>query len=138
MKLETSPSRRKQTSSFISPSFAEERLFEAQGYRYVAGIDEVGRGALAGPVVAAAVILPLDMDTPWLEQVRDSKQLTAVRREELFDHIRRAAISVGIGMADCDIVDNLGIVPATRLAMRLALRQLSPPITAPISLLSLR
>jgi len=58
------------------PSFAEEQRLEEQGYRFIAGIDEVGRGPLAGPIVAAAVILPLDLDTPWLPLVRDSKELT--------------------------------------------------------------
>ena len=58
------------------PSFAEEEMLVAQGYQHIAGIDEVGRGALAGPVVAAAVILPLHLDAPWITEVRDSKQLT--------------------------------------------------------------
>ena len=74
------------------PSFAEEKMLEAQGYQYIAGIDEVGRGALAGPVVAAAVILPYPIDTPWLVQVKDSKQLSPARRQLLFPHIREAAI----------------------------------------------
>ncbi len=109
------------------PSFVEEALLEAQGYQRIAGIDEAGRGALAGPVVAAAVILPRGMDAPWLTRVKDSKQLSPARRELLFHHIHEIAISVGIGLVPHDLVDKKGIVLATRLAMRLAIDQLSPP-----------
>ncbi|MFH1032445.1 MAG: ribonuclease HII [Chloroflexota bacterium] len=108
------------------PSFDEERAFEAQGYRYIAGIDEVGRGALAGPVAAAAVILPADIDAPWLPLVRDSKELTPQKRQILSRHIKKVAITVGIGFVDSAVVDGQGIVKATRLAMKLAIRQLSP------------
>ena len=109
------------------PSFAEEKRLEAQGYQLIAGIDEVGRGALAGPVVAAAIILPCHMDTPWLSQVRDSKQLTPAKRELLFHHIHEIAISIGIGVAPHEVIDAQGIIKATRLAMKLAIDQLSPP-----------
>jgi ribonuclease HII len=109
------------------PSFGEERILEAQGYRYIAGIDEAGRGALAGPVVAAAVILPLNKNLPFINQVRDSKKLTPRKREYLFHHIHESAIGVGIGMSGLDIIDTYGIVPATRLAMKSAVEQLSPP-----------
>lgn len=108
------------------PSFAEEKLLEAQGYRLIAGIDEVGRGALAGPVVAAAVILSHHRDTPWLNQVKDSKQLSATRRQILFHHIHEIAISIGIGITPNDTIDNQGIIKATRLAMKSAIDQLSP------------
>jgi ribonuclease HII len=109
------------------PSFIEEELLAAQGYRLIAGIDEVGRGALAGPVVAAAVILPLDLDTPWLDEVRDSKLLTPGQRQLLFGHIQKAAIAIGIGAIAHDLIDRKGIVSATRLAMKQAVEQLSPP-----------
>jgi len=109
------------------PSFAEEKILEAQGYQLIAGIDEVGRGALAGPVVAAAVILPCHIDTPWLNQVKDSKQLSPAKREILFHHIHEVAISIGIGVVHHEIIDAKGIVRATRLAMKLAIGQLSPP-----------
>jgi ribonuclease HII len=109
------------------PSFIEEELLEAQGYRLIAGIDEAGRGALAGPVVAAAVILPRQVNAPWLTEVRDSKQLTPARRELLFHHIHEIAISIGIGSAPHYLVDAQGIIRATRLAMRLAIGRLSPP-----------
>ena len=109
------------------PSFVEEILLEAQGYQHIAGIDEVGRGALAGPVVAGAVILPCRIDAPWLTEVKDSKQLSPATRELLFHHIHEIAISVGIGMVPNEVVDTQGVIKATRLAMKLAIDQLSPP-----------
>jgi len=120
-------SRVRQLNNLQLPSFAEERILESQGYRYIAGIDEVGRGALAGPVVAAAVILPCQIDAPWLSLVRDSKQLRPVKRELLFHHLHQTAVALGIGLADHDVIDSLGIVRATQLAMKLAVDQLSPP-----------
>ena len=109
------------------PSFAEEKRLAAQGYQRIAGIDEVGRGALAGPVVAAAVILPCHIEEPWLNQVKDSKQLSPAKREILFHHIHEIAISIGIGVVPHKIIDAEGIIKATRLAMKLAVDQLSPP-----------
>ena len=108
------------------PSFIEERMLEAQGYRCIAGIDEVGRGALAGPVIAAAVILPCQVDAPWLTRVRDSKLLSPAEREYLFPFIQETAISTGIGITPPEIVDSQGIIKATRLAMKMAVDQLSP------------
>ena len=109
------------------PSFVEERKLEAQGYQRISGIDEVGRGALAGPVVAAAVILPRRISVPWLKQVRDSKLLNPAKREYLFNHIYETAISIGVGTVSYEIIDTRGIVKATQLAMKLAIDQLSPP-----------
>ncbi len=109
------------------PSFAEEKMLKAQGYQHIAGIDEAGRGSLAGPVVAAAVILPGHIDTPWLNQVKDSKQLSPAMRESLFHHINEIAISIGIGVVPHQIIDARGIIKATRLAMKLAIDQLSSP-----------
>jgi ribonuclease HII len=109
------------------PSFTEEISLEAQGYRLIAGIDEVGRGALAGPVVAAAVILPCGINAPWLDQVRDSKLLSPAKRELLFHNIHQIAISIGISLAPPEVIDARGIITATRLAMKLAIEQLSPP-----------
>ena len=99
----------------------------AQGYQLIAGVDEAGRGALAGPVVAAAVILPCRIEEPWLDQIKDSKQLSPSKREFLFHNIHQIAISIGIGIADTEIIDAQGIIKATRLAMKLAINQLSPP-----------
>jgi len=109
------------------PSFAEEKSLEAQGYHLIAGVDEAGRGALAGPVVAAAVILPCRIDAPWLDQVKDSKQLSPAKRELLFHDIHQIAISIGISLAPPEVIDAQGIIKATRLAMKLAIDQLSPP-----------
>ncbi len=115
------------TSGLLIPSFIEERILEAQGYRYIAGIDEVGRGALAGPVVAAAVILPHRIDTPWLNLVRDSKLLSPAKRELLFHPIQEIAVAIGIGLVPREEIDARGILKATQLAMKLAIDQLSPP-----------
>jgi ribonuclease HII len=102
------------------PSFIEEKGLAEQGYRFIAGIDEVGRGPLAGPVVAAAVILPLNLDVPWLPLVRDSKELTPKRRASLFPLIEAAAIAIGVGYTPPDVIDDQGIVRATRMAMHSA------------------
>ncbi len=112
----------------ILPSLVYESRLWAQGYRCVAGLDEAGRGAWAGPVVAAAVILPPDDPDlgRHLEGVRDSKQLTAARREALLEVIREHALAMGIGTVPPTEIDALGIVPATRKAMTLALQVLSP------------
>ena len=92
-----------------------------KGYKYIAGVDEVGRGPLAGPVVAAAVILPEDFDVPGVD---DSKKLSEKRREELFDIITERAVAYGIGMADHSIIDEINILQATKLAMKEAISSL--------------
>ena len=97
-----------------------EHKYEHLGY--LCGIDEVGRGPLAGPVVACAVILPKDPDILWLN---DSKQLTARKREELYDVIMEKAVSVGIGMAGPERIDQINILQATYEAMREAVGKLS-------------
>ena len=102
-------------------------MLAARGYLRVAGIDEVGRGPLAGPVVAAAVILPQGCNAPWLGLVRDSKQLTGPTREFLYQYIREAALGIGVGLCDSLMIDKHGIVAATRLAMKQAVCQLQPP-----------
>ncbi len=112
---------------FQKPSFAEEKILKAQGYRYIAGVDEVGRGALMGPVVAAAVILPENFKAHWKSQVRDSKQLTPEKREYLYDYIIEASISFGVGSCPNKKIDEIGIAKATCLAMVEAVDQLNPP-----------
>lgn len=97
-----------------------EHEYEHLGY--LCGIDEVGRGPLAGPVVACAVILPKDCDILWLN---DSKKLTAKKREELYDVILEGAVSVGIGMASPERIDEINILQATYEAMRQAVSRLS-------------
>jgi ribonuclease HII len=101
----------------------------AEGYRALAGIDEVGRGALAGPVVAAAVILPPDPAAlaPLLGRCDDSKALTARQREAIYDEILRLAVAVGVGRCEACDIDAWGIAPATRRAMSLALAALACP-----------
>ena len=103
--------------------FKYERSFWHQGLQYVAGVDEVGRGPLAGPVVAAAVILPHDFD---LVSVNDSKQLTPTQRAELAPLISAEALSVGIGSVDNHGIDELSIYQATRVAMKQAVESLTP------------
>jgi len=106
------------------PTFDEEARLQARGFRLVAGVDEVGRGALAGPVMAAAVILPLSADLPWLGSVRDSKQLSPRQREHVFDLVQRAGIAFGLGSAPHATIDEVGIVQATRMAMVQAVNSL--------------
>lgn len=95
-----------------------------RGYRCVAGIDEAGRGPLAGPVVAAAVILPDICELPGLT---DSKQLSARQREALYPQIRRQALAVGVGLCDAAVIDRINILQATLQAMRQAVTRLSTP-----------
>jgi ribonuclease HII len=107
------------------PSFLFEEDLWAQGAELVAGVDEVGRGPLAGPVVAAAVILPNKATFSWLGRVRDSKVLPPRRREELAERIRDQAMAFGIGVVPHHVVDIMGIVKATCAAMQAALSELS-------------
>jgi ribonuclease HII len=113
-------------NSYQRPSFTEEEALLARGIRLIAGVDEVGRGSIAGPIVAAAVILPGNLRASWLAEVRDSKQLSAAKREILANHIKKTAISVGIGVVNHRLIDALGIVRANKLAMQLAINKLSP------------
>ena len=102
-------------------------IFEAEarrcGYRLVAGLDEAGRGPLAGPVVAAAVILP---SRCALDGLNDSKQLSEADRERLYEEITRRALGVGTGLATEREIDTMNILEATRLAMTRAIQVLSP------------
>lgn len=108
------------------PSFDEERQLENRGFRFIAGVDEAGRGALAGPVVAAAVILPLGKEISFIGEVRDSKKLTPRKRDTLFDLIRDTALCFSVGIVEYDVIDDIGILPSTKLAMKLAIEQLTP------------
>ena len=94
----------------------------AQGFQIICGVDEAGRGPLAGPVCAAAVILPPDVDIPGLN---DSKKLTDKRRRELFPIIKEQAVAYGIGLASHEEIDQINILQATYLAMERAISQLS-------------
>ena len=115
----------------IKPNMQTEREFWQTGYQHVAGFDEAGRGAWAGPVYASAVIFPHFEAVPEkLAGVRDSKQLSARQREEQFEHIVAAALTVGVGYATAEEIDQQGIVPSTKLAMRRAAAQLAPAADA--------
>lgn len=102
---------------------ALERACRQNGHLHIAGVDEAGRGALAGPVIAAAVILPPDCQITGL---RDSKQLTARQRSHLSDEIHREAIAIGVGRADPPAIARLNILQATLIAMQEAVTNLSP------------
>lgn len=110
------------------PNLYLERALHGGGVTSVAGLDEAGRGALAGPVVAAAVVLPLDRTdlAESLSEVRDSKQMTARQRERSLGRILELASAAATGSASSTEIDTLGIIPATRLAMMRALQQLTP------------
>lgn len=107
-------------------NFQEEALLWARGYRRIAGLDEVGRGPIAGVLTAAAVILPPPPHPPWMRKVRDSKQVTARVREYLFSCLQGYAQASGIGHVTPQEVDDLGITEACRLAMTRALEQIQP------------
>ncbi|MBM6802099.1 ribonuclease HII [Mediterraneibacter glycyrrhizinilyticus] len=102
---------------------AQMRKYEEQykEYRFICGIDEAGRGPLAGPVVAGAVILPSDCEILFLN---DSKKLSAAKREELYDEIMEKAVAVGVGMASPARIDEINILQATYEAMRTAVSEL--------------
>jgi ribonuclease HII len=117
------------TSKAPVPTLEEEKLAWAAGYRLIAGIDEVGRGCLAGPVAAGAVILPLDKPEQLakLSGVRDSKLLLPNAREREEANILEVALGAGFGLASVAEIDALGIVPSTRLAMQRAVEALPLP-----------
>ena len=99
-----------------------ENGLSAEGYKIICGVDEAGRGPLAGPVCAAAVILPEGLEIPGLT---DSKKLTDKKRRELFPVIKEQAVAYGIGLASHEEIDEINILQATYLAMERALAQLS-------------
>lgn len=120
------------SDQLLPPESEEERAIRMQRYErsayqkgaeYIAGVDEAGRGCLAGPVVAAAVILPKGISLPG---VNDSKQLTEARREALFPQIQEQAISVGVGIISAETIDKVNILQATYLAMEQAIAELAP------------
>lgn len=97
-----------------------ERSLRASGAKYVAGVDEVGRGPLAGPVVTACVILPEDFDVLGVD---DSKKLSEKKREALYDVILEKAVAWGIGRADNHLIDEINILEATKVAMKEAVEK---------------
>ena len=103
------------------PTFREENDFRRRGFLLVAGVDEAGRGALAGPVVAGAVIVTKQRRCGWLKDVRDSKMLTPEAREELYEAITAEADCFAAGIVSHIFIDDNGIVQATKLAMKMAI-----------------
>lgn len=101
---------------------AYEDKYYAKGYKYIAGIDEVGRGPLAGPVVTAAVILPKDEVILGLD---DSKKLSEAKRNELYEEIQNKAIAISIGIMDVDTIDEINILQATYRAMQQSIQELT-------------
>ncbi len=102
-----------------------ERSLAAQGFLRVAGVDEVGRGPLAGPVVCAAVILPLEEDRR-IVGIDDSKKLSAKKRQALAEKIKTTARAYAVAEVDASVIDEINILQATRLCMKRAVEQLLP------------
>lgn len=109
------------------PDLAFEFALWREGRKSVAGVDEAGRGAIAGPVAAGAVVLPADLPnlSERLQGVRDSKVMTAKEREKWAMHIKATAVGWGVGFASREEIDAIGIAPATRLAVSRALEQIT-------------
>lgn len=116
------PAARRRRVSSICTDFEDEA--RAVGFRLIAGVDEVGRGALAGPVVAAAVIL--DPQRPLPDGLDDSKKLTARARERIADEVMQTALAFSVGQVEPEEIDRINILQASRLAMLEALKQLDP------------
>ena len=108
------------TSPKTKPSMKEEKYLQSLGYKSIAGIDEAGRGPLAGPVFAGAAILPIEMEYKWLAIIRDSKQLTSLKRVMALDELRKFS-SIATGQSSPEEIDNYGIVYAVNLAIKRAL-----------------
>jgi ribonuclease HII len=109
----------------VIPTNDKERQLRDEGAWPVAGVDEAGRGALAGPVVAGAVVSDWCRSVPWHDEVRDSKQLTAATRERLYALIMKESLSVGVGIIPSEEIDRVGIAAAARKAMYEALASLT-------------
>lgn len=107
------------------PTVEHELLMLERGRWPVAGVDEAGRGALAGPVVAGAVVADWSGDISWCRDVRDSKELTPQVREELYECIMAHAQAAAVGIVGCEVIDRVGIVGATKRAMYTAVKGLS-------------
>lgn len=109
----------------VMPMYEIEHLCRKKGYKYIAGVDEAGRGPLAGPVCAAAVVLPDDIFIPG---INDSKKLSEKKREELFDIICEKAIAYSIEYSDTEQIERENILAATMDAMNRAINNLSVPV----------
>lgn len=109
----------------IKPSFDHEQLLWNQGLKHIAGVDEVGRGCFAGPVVAAAVILPRDFNAT--DEINDSKKLTAKKRKELSEIIKTYALAYSIAEVSVDVINQIGVGKAAQQAFVNAINNLSTP-----------
>ena len=105
----------------LQEMLAYEKRAWAHGKKFIAGVDEVGRGPLAGPVVSAAVILPEDFN---IVGINDSKQLSLAKRNELFDIIQEKALAIGVGIKDAAVIDQVNIYEASKLSMLEAIEQM--------------
>jgi ribonuclease HII len=105
--------------------FSFDHYYRVQGNKIIAGVDEAGRGPWAGPVVAAAVVLPPDVE---LLGLNDSKKLTRLQREKLFIHIKEKALAIGVEIIDQQVIDSINILQATYRAMRGALQRIPFPL----------
>ena len=108
-----------------SIGFDFEEQARSEGHRFIAGVDEVGRGCIAGPVVAAACIL--DLTKPFPEGLDDSKKLTAEKRDTIGAKLRECAVAFAVGQIEADEIDRINILEATKKAMLAAIAALSPP-----------
>lgn len=114
----------------ILPTIEYESKFWEDGLRFIAGVDEAGRGPLAGPVVAAAVVFPKSLfarDSNPIADVKDSKKLTQKKRIQVFELIQKKALSIGVGIVPHDVIDEVNILNATFKAMHKAINRLVPP-----------
>jgi ribonuclease HII len=109
----------------LTPTYQEEAHLLSQGFSLVAGLDEVGRGPLAGPVMAGVALLPQNPRGRWVRLIRDSKQLTPAQRETALSYLQDVAVALEVGASSPQEIDALGIVQATRLAMSRAISSLS-------------
>jgi ribonuclease HII len=111
-------------ASKILPDKSMEKLYLTKGYDFIAGVDEVGRGCIAGPVVAGAAIMNVIKSDKWHTEIRDSKQLSKKKRESLAPIILTNALYVGIGSISEQIIDKVGIIQSTIMAMESAIEKL--------------
>ena len=109
------------------PTFLEEQKLWNSGYKFIAGLDEVGRGTIAGPVVTGIVVLPESLSGEWVSHINDSKRMTPKRRQYVLCHLQDSAIALQTGISSVEEVDQLGIVEAVQLAMKRSV--FSIPIT---------
>ena len=108
------------------PSFYEESILYSKGFDLIAGIDEVGRGTIAGPVLVAAIILPKNFNSEWVHLINDSKKLSQNKRDEIFYNIQKSNINYKTGLSTPEEIDQNGIVKATNKAVTRALEKLDP------------